>query len=146
MDGGHEIIRPDIQHDKAEHDEEADYSDDSLVVSRTQTLALDDDMDGGDCKHDSVVSNADANTGNTANAGNIDNAPNVASGEPCGLLQYSYEQVVAGMRRLNLDVKESALAEAFAKLRINGGPPAPHKSRNPIIDEDEEGDEEDIIL
>jgi hypothetical protein len=60
--------------------------------------------------------------------------------------QLSYEQVVEGMRLLNIDVDETALTEAFAKLRIyeESQPASGRRRGNPFLDDSD--DEEDVVL
>jgi hypothetical protein len=58
-------------------------------------------------------------------------------------LQLSLEQIVEGMRRLNIDVDETALTEAFARLRIQDpARAAPRKNGNPFLDDSDD----DVIL
>ncbi|KAG7291994.1 hypothetical protein NEMBOFW57_002024 [Staphylotrichum longicolle] len=50
--------------------------------------------------------------------------------------QLSLEQIVEGMQRLNINVDETALTEAFTRLRIPDPlPPAPRKNGNPFLDD-----------
>jgi hypothetical protein len=71
---------------------------------------------------------------------------NVAGDEARRHFQLSYEQVVEGMRLLNIDVDETALTEAFAKLRIyeESQPASGRRRGNPFLDDSD--DEEDVVL
>lgn len=76
--------------------------------------------------------------GETTRTEHDDSGSNADNGKekPARQYQLSLEQIVEGMQRLNINLDETALTEAFARLRIQGPPPqAPRKNGNPFLDE-----------
>jgi hypothetical protein len=68
-----------------------------------------------------------------------------ASEEPGGPPKISLEQLVEGMRRLNIEVNKTALTDAFAKLCVNeeaGAVAAPDRAGSPLLDDSDE----DVVL
>ncbi|KAK4148544.1 hypothetical protein C8A00DRAFT_38878 [Chaetomidium leptoderma] len=127
VSGGMDIIKPDEEENAAREEQEAENlesdSDDGLFVKQTYSIEMDE-----------------TNKMDVSDTEEMDGKQALSTDAPAAKeFQLSLEQVVEGMRRLHIDIDETALTEAFAKLRIgDAARPAPRKNGNPFLDDSED--------
>jgi hypothetical protein len=116
-------------------DDSDDDSDDGIFVKQDYTSLAYSNLEEGVLPGKSANPFANPAAAPVANPAAAPVANPAAAPAPAP--QVSAEEVVEGMRRLNIEVDQADLAEAFGKLRIKP------RLCNPFHQSDDEGDEDD---